>query len=101
MLYEVITHPAAADRAFVVADTEVTSTTELARRIGSALGRTPVLLPVPAAPMRGTARLLGRTAMAEGLFGDLVVDAAETREVLGWTPPVPQAEGVARAVRGD
>lgn len=91
-------HPGAANRAFVVADAEVTSTAELVRAIGRIRGRRPPLLPVPVAPMAWAARALGRGALAEGLFGDLVVDAAAARAHLGWVPRFPQADLLADAL---
>lgn len=93
-------HPGAAGQAFVVADAEVTSTADLVRAIGRHLGRRPLLLPVPVAPMAAAARLLGRGALADGLFGSLVVDAAAARERLGWTPPLGQDAALAAALAG-
>lgn len=93
-----IDHPGAANRAFVVADTEITSTADLVRTIGRIRGKRPLLLPVPIAPMAWAARALGRGALADGLFGDLVVDPRAAREQLGWTPRFTQSELLAAAL---
>lgn len=94
-----VDHPGAANRAFVIADAEITSTAELVRAIGRIRGKRVPLLPVPVAPMIWAARALGRGALADGLFGDLVVNAAAARERLGWTPRFTQAELLAAALQ--
>lgn len=93
-----IDRPGAANRAFVVADTEITSTADIVRTIGRIRGKRPLLLPVPIAPMAWAARALGRGALADGLFGDLVVDSTAAREQLGWTPRFTQSELLAAAL---
>lgn len=55
-------HPAAANQTFLVSDGDDLSTTALLRGVGQALGRPARLIPMPAALLTGTARLLGRTA---------------------------------------
>jgi len=91
-----LVHPAAANQAFVVADTEVTSTTELVRTLARLMEKRPLLLPVPASWMAAAARMAGRKSLAEGLFGDLVVDTAHARAALGWAPQCPQIAQLAR-----
>lgn len=93
-----LSHPDAGNHAFVVADAEVTSTTELVRTLAQLARTRPLLLPVPASWMHAAALSLGRKGLAEGLFGDLVVNASHARDQLGWTPPFTQAEQLARAV---
>lgn len=93
-----VAHPVAASQSFVVADTEITSTTALVKAIADLKGKRPVLLPVPASWMAWAARLAGKTSLAEGLFGDLVVDTAHARAVLGWSPKATQAEQLRRTI---
>ncbi len=93
-----VTHPAAANQAFVVADAEITGTTALVKAMADLMGKRPMLLPVPASWMAAAARLAGRKSLAEGLFGDLAVDTAHARAVLGWTPKRTQREQLARAI---
>lgn len=81
-------HPAAAGKTFLVSDCEDLSTTELLRRMGSALGKRARLLPVPSVFLTGGAALVGRGDVARRLCGSLQVDVSETREVLGWKPVV-------------
>lgn len=95
-----LTHPAAAHETFLVSDGEDLSTTDLARRLGVALGRPARLIPVPAAWLIAGAGLLGRRAAAERLCGNLQVDISKARTLLGWVPPVSVDEGLRRAAAG-
>lgn len=86
LLLTCATHPSAANRVFLVSDGEDLSTTDLLRRLGRAMGKTPYLLPVPAAALRWGATLLGRGDIGRRLCGSLQVDASETSRTLGWKP---------------
>lgn len=91
-----IEHPAAADQTFLVSDGEDLSTTELLRRMASALGKSARLLPVPSWLLRTGAGLLGKQALAQRLCGSLQVDIRKTRELLGWVPPVSVDQALAK-----
>ncbi|MEW5886694.1 MAG: SDR family oxidoreductase [Pseudomonadota bacterium] len=80
--------PQAANQTFLVSDGDDVSTTELLRRVAHAYGVPARLLPVPVGLMRGAARLLGKDAVADRLFGSLQVDASKASDLLGWVPPV-------------
>lgn len=95
-----LTHPAAANQTFMVSDGEDVSTTELLRRMGSALGHPARLLPMPAGVLKATAAVLGKGAMAQRLCGSLQVDITKTRELLGWAPVVTLDEGLSKVVEG-
>jgi nucleoside-diphosphate-sugar epimerase len=98
LLYTCISHPRAANQTFLVSDDEDLSTTELLVRIGEAMGKRLILLPVPSRLLEIGAVLLGRTGMAQSLLGDLQVDIAKTREMLDWIPPVDLSHGLRLAV---
>ncbi|MGE5505905.1 MAG: NAD-dependent epimerase/dehydratase family protein [Actinomycetota bacterium] len=87
-------HPAAAGRSFLVRDSEDVSTPGLIRRLAGAMGRRPLLVPVPPALLTAAGRLLGRQTTVERLLGSLTVDDAATREVLGWQPRIGLDEGL-------
>lgn len=87
-------HPDAAGETFLVSDGDDISTTELLRRVGAALGKTPPLLPVPPAIMQAALGLVGRERMASQLFGSLVVDSRKARQRLGWTPPLTMPDAL-------
>lgn len=82
------THPAAANRTFLVSDLDDLATPELLRRIGTALGRPARLLPVPVPLLRLAARLAGRRAEIDRLCGNCAVDATAIGAALGWAPPL-------------
>lgn len=83
-----IDHPAAANQTFLVSDGEDLSTTELLRRMATALGKPARLLPVPSWLLEAGASMLGKKALSQRLCGSLQVDISKTRELLGWTPPL-------------
>lgn len=91
-------HPKAANQVFLVSDGEDLSTTELVRRIGSALSQQVRLLWVPAGVLSFIARMLGRKMIAQRLLGSMQVDISKTSELLDWKPSVGVDEGLRRAV---
>jgi len=84
---------------FLARDDEDLSTPELIRRIGRHLGRTPILLPCPAALLTLGARALGQRAAIDRLTQSLQLDDHATRSALGWTPPLAVDRGLAETCR--
>jgi len=82
---------------YYVADNEVVSTTELARRMGDVLGNRARLFPMPSVFVRLLARLAGKKDLVKKLFGDLEVDTHKLRG-LGWHPPFTISEGLEKTV---
>lgn len=80
-------HPAARNQVFLVSDGEALSTTELLRKLGSALQRPARLLPVPQGWLQAGAVMLGRRSVGQRLCGSLSVDIGKNHELLGWSPP--------------
>lgn len=93
-IVQCLEHPAAAGKTFLVDDGEPVATAQLLREIGQALGRPARLFPVPPGMLRMAAALIGRSADAHRLLGDLVVDASRIRSTLGWRPPFSRQEGL-------
>lgn len=81
-------HPNAANQTFLVSDDEDLSTTQLLRKIGNALGKPTLLLPVPTFMLHAAARGLGKAKVAQQLLGSLQVDIEKTKTLLDWKPPV-------------
>ncbi len=79
-------HPRAAGEVFLVSDGVPVSTAELALQIGKAVGRSPLLLPVPVGLLRLAGRVLGKRAAVGRLTGSLVIDDSKFRRLLGWMP---------------
>lgn len=89
-----LTHPKAKGKTFLVSDGEDVSTPGLIRRIAAALGRKPLLLPVPVSWMRWAGAFLGKKAAVDRLLGSLCVDMTPLREELGWNPPYTMQAGL-------
>lgn len=92
------THPKAANETFLIADGTDVSTTELLHKVAHGLGVSARLIPVPVSWMRFAAKLLGKEAVANRLFGNLQVDARKARELLGWQPVVTMDEQLKKMV---
>ena len=99
LIVTTLTHPAAVNQIFLVSDGEDLSTTDLLRRLGDALGKSPLLLPVPAWMLHSAARLVGKKDISQRLCSSLQVDIDKTRSLLGWTPPLSVDEALHRAAR--
>lgn len=89
-----IDHPAAANQIFLVSDGEDLSTTELLTRLGTALGNSARLLPVPASWLHNILFLLGKKDIAMRLLGSLQIDMRKTCELLNWSPPITVDEAL-------
>ena len=87
-------HPNAKNQTFIVSDGEDLSTTDLIRRLGKALGKSPLLLPIPGKLLRLTTKLLGKADIGDRLLGSLQVDSSKIRQVLDWTPPYTVDQGL-------
>ena len=83
-----IDHPKAANEIFLISDGEDVSTTELIKKTAKALGKRPLLIPVPVSLMKFAAKLIGKEDIANRLFGSLQVDSSKARELLGWKPVI-------------
>lgn len=90
-----IDHPQAAGQVFLVSDGEDVSTSELIRRVATALDRRARLLPFPPSLMRLAGKLTGKSRAVDRLLGSLVIDSGKIRRELGWTPPYTMADGLA------
>jgi UDP-glucose 4-epimerase len=88
LIFTCISHPAAANQTFLVSDGEDLSTTQLLRKMASALGRPARLLPIPSWALNTAATLVGRKSLSNRLCGSLQVDISKTRSLLGWSPLV-------------
>lgn len=93
-----LSNPGAAGHTFMVSDGDDVSTPELVRRIATALGRRPWLLPVPVAWMCLAGALLGKQAAANRLLGSLAVDTTPL-QTLGWQAPHTMQDGLAVTVQ--
>ncbi|MEP9357602.1 SDR family oxidoreductase [Sphingomonas sp. KR3-1] len=93
-----LTHPGAANATFLVSDGEDVSTTGLLKLLAEAMGKKPRLLPLPTGVLSLIAGLAGKKSAVDRLVGNLQVDISDSREKLGWTPPVSLRAGLRSAV---
>jgi hypothetical protein len=58
-------------------------------------------MPFPPGILERALRLAGREAMAEGLFGDLLLDASPFEEAFSWRPASPTLEAMERTLASE
>ena len=73
---------------YYVSDGPALSTPALVRALGTALGRSAKLLPIPTALLRPLIRFVLNADSAESLLGSLEIDDAAFRAAANWRPPV-------------
>ncbi len=95
-----LSHPAAANQTFLVSDDEDLSTTDLLRRIGSALGHPARLFYMPPSILKLGAKLIAKPDIYQRLCGSLQLNIAKTQRILGWVPPLSVDEGLRRVTEG-
>lgn len=93
-----IDHPNAANQTFLVSDGEDLSLKSLITYIRKAMGKSPLLLPVPVGLFKLAGKLTGKSGVVDRLVGDLQVDSSKARELLDWTPPFTVEQGIAATV---
>lgn len=98
LLSFVLESPVAPGHTWLAADGEDWSTPDLIRHIGSAMGKSVRLISAPVGLLKLCSRMIGRQAEVTRLCGSLVVDASETRSMLGWVPAVTADEALRRTV---
>ncbi|PHS70952.1 MAG: UDP-glucose 4-epimerase [Methylophaga sp.] len=91
-LMHCVEHPRAANQTFLISDGEDVSTTELLKKVANAFEKKIFLLPIPVSLMKFSAKLMGKSDMANRLFSSLQVDSSKARELLGWQPVITMDE---------
>ncbi len=91
-------HPAAVGETFLVSDGEDLSTADLVRRLALAMGRRPMLVPIPIGVLTVLGAVTGKGAAVRRLLGSLRVDITHTRSTLDWRPAYTVEQGFAETV---
>lgn len=86
-------HPGPAG-VFLCRDGDDVSTPELFRRAGHALGKNPIMVPVPPLLLQLAGTFTGKSAALSRLTESLAVDDGPTRRDLDWTPPFSMLQGL-------
>lgn len=81
-----------------VADAELVSLREIVTALRARLGRSPGLVPFSPDFLSSALNVLGREAMAEGLFGDLILDTSKVMKTFAWKPVRATLDGMARSL---
>ena len=87
-------HPNAKNQTFIVSDGKDLSTTDLIHRLGKALEKSPLLLPVPPNLLHLATKLTGKSDIGDRLLGSLQVDSNKIRQMLEWKPPYTVDQGL-------
>jgi nucleoside-diphosphate-sugar epimerase len=98
LLVHLLSSPVAPGRTWMVSDGEDLSTPELIRRIARAMHRRVRLLYVPVGLLHVLGGLAGRKPEIHRLSSSLELDITQTRDELGWLPPLSVDEAMARTV---
>lgn len=93
-----IDHPNAANQTFLISDGEDLSLKSLIAYIRKAMGKSALLIPVPASLFKFAGKLTGKSGVVDRLVGDLQVDSSKARELLEWTPPYTVEQGISETV---
>ncbi|RQB75644.1 NAD-dependent epimerase/dehydratase family protein [Pseudomonas aeruginosa] len=96
-IFRCITHPAAANQVFVIADCATVSTTEIVRLLSLGMGRRCLTIWVPRFLARFFALLIGKSGLYTQLYESLVVDTRKAQELLGWVPPISTKDALVKA----
>jgi nucleoside-diphosphate-sugar epimerase len=88
LLTNMVGHPNPPSGVYLVADAQVTSTTEFIRAMARGMGQNLYLIPVPASVLLMLATLAGRGEQIRKMSVPLAVDIQATYARLGWKPPV-------------
>jgi nucleoside-diphosphate-sugar epimerase len=93
--------PNVKSQVFLVSDGEDISTAELLRRVAKAYQRKIHLFSIPMGLMQLVARWMGKTSIADRLFGSLVIDDSKARQMLGWRPPLGMDDQLQKMAQHD
>lgn len=94
-----IKHPKAANQTFLVSDDEDVSTSKLLKKLTTAAGKKPMLVPVPLWVITFVALLFGKREQVNKLACPLRVDIEHTKNTLNWKPLITLDEGLRRCFK--
>ncbi|USD60238.1 SDR family oxidoreductase [Vibrio sp. SCSIO 43140] len=94
-----ITHPQAANQAFLVSDDDDVSTKHLIQLLSEVQGKRAILLPIPEALFIIAGKVLGKSDVVDRLLGSLRIDIQKNSSLLGWTPPYSLRESLLRMIK--
>lgn len=99
-IYQALTSELTKGNTYLVADAAPLTVGEMIVALRSGLDRAPGLVPFPQTITSAALKALGRKALADRLFADLIVDTAKLRAT-GWSPAEDTRTALAAAIRDD
>lgn len=87
LIWTCLQRPESSGQIFLASDDCDISLPDLVRKLSALLQVPAFLFPFPVFIMRFFAALVGKSAYADRLFGDLQVDISKTKALLKWKPP--------------
>lgn len=94
IILKCIADPKVANQTFLVSDGEDISVEELIKKIANALGRRPLLLPLPDIFLKFLGKIAGKYPEIEKLIQPLSIDNKKIVETVGWKPPFTLDQGL-------
>lgn len=92
-------HPLAAGETFLVSDGEDVSTPQLLEMLAFAMNKKARLFSCPVSFLKAVCQFAGKGEEIGKLSGDLRVDTAKIRNLLGWRPPFTMEQGLAATAK--
>jgi nucleoside-diphosphate-sugar epimerase len=89
-----LVHPAAPGHTFTISDDGTISTPDLVRALAKGMGKKDRQFSFPLGLALRLAKLTGKTKTFGSLFGSLVVDNSDARNLLGWRPSLTLEDGL-------
>jgi nucleoside-diphosphate-sugar epimerase len=83
----------------LLSDGDDISITQLLRLLAKGMGKSSLLIPIPAFILRAIAQVLGASSAADRLLGSLQINSSKARQLLHWQPPLSVEEGIAIAAK--
>lgn len=92
-------HPKAANRIFLVSDGEDLSIGQILQKLAVAMNKKTPIFACPQFILELAASVVGKKEFFQRLCGSLQVDISDTRQLLGWSPPIGIDEAFAITAR--
>lgn len=93
------THPNAVGQTFLISDNTDISTAELVKNLAKSLNKPVRLVKISPVLLTMLARIFGKTATIDRLFGSLTVDSSKIRQTLDWHPPFSLVQGLSQTAK--
>jgi nucleoside-diphosphate-sugar epimerase len=97
LLTLMVSHPTPSSGVYLVADAQITSTSQFVRAMAEGMGQKSRLIPVPEGLLLVLASLVGRGEQIRKMSVPLAIDMQSTQTRLGWIPPLCMEVAMQRA----